>query len=316
MPNIRHTKRQRLPSGSAASHRDRVSWIPHAVVTFLLLVTFIVFWQIHSHEFVLWDDGLHVFENPYFQSLTWNSILAFWREPYAELYIPLTYTLWALVAAASWGKTATPAGAAPFDPRFFHTLNLLVHLLSVLVVWRIVRCLLSRTMSEGERTATRPALTRVEWAACGGALLFAVHPIQVEAVAWVTGFKDVLCGFLSCVAIWQYLRYASGSAEAAPSGKPARAKAQRSLGHYWLATVVFVLALLAKPTAVVIPVVVWVLDAWGWPQTWRHRRPALLAWHHGEHALQEQGSMCPVLLGTRWWVYAIRRSRERRAGPA
>src|SRR5262249_23095107 len=117
-----------------------------------------------------------------------------------------------------------------------------------------------------------------EWAACGGALLFAVHPVQVEAVAWVTGFKDVLCGFLSCVAIWQYLRYASGHAEAAPAGKPARAKAQRSLGHYWLATVVFMLALLARRTGVVLPVVVWVLDAWGWPHPWRHRRPALLAW--------------------------------------
>jgi len=36
----------------------------------LILVTFVVFWQVHSYEFVLWDDGLHVFENPYFQSLT------------------------------------------------------------------------------------------------------------------------------------------------------------------------------------------------------------------------------------------------------
>jgi tetratricopeptide (TPR) repeat protein len=241
-------------------------------------VTFVVFWQVHSYEFELWDDGLHVFENPYFQSLTFNNILAFWREPYAELYIPLTYTLWALVAAASWGRTANSTAGAPLDPRFFHTLNLLVHLLTVLVVWRIVRRLLNHTMPEGQRTATRPALTRVEWAACGGALLFAVHPLQVEAVAWVTGFKDVLCGFLSCVAIWQYLRYASGGVEAAPSGKSSRLKVQRSLGHYWLATGVFVLALLAKPTAVVVPAVAWVLDVWGWPQTWRHRRPALLAW--------------------------------------
>jgi len=244
----------------------------------LILTTFVVFWQVHSYEFVLWDDGLHVFENPYFQSLTFNNILAFWREPYAELYIPLTYTLWALVAAVSWGTTANSTAGAPLDPRFFHTLNLLVHLLTVLVVWRIVRRLLNHTMPEGQRTATRPSLTRVEWAACGGALLFAVHPLQVEAVAWVTGFKDVLCGFLSCVAIWQYLRYASRGAEAAPSGKSSRAKVQRSLGPYWLATGVFVLALLAKPTAVVVPVVAWVLDVWGWPKTWRHRRLALLAW--------------------------------------
>src|SRR5712691_13180850 len=143
MRDIRHSTRQRFLSGSFASSRDTASWLPHAVATLLILVTFVVFWQVHSYEFVLWDDGLHVFENPYFQSLTFNNILAFWREPYAELYIPLTYTLWALVAAVSRGVTANPTGGAPLDPRFFHTLNLLVHLLTVLVVWRIVRLLLS-----------------------------------------------------------------------------------------------------------------------------------------------------------------------------
>jgi tetratricopeptide (TPR) repeat protein len=108
--------------------------------------------------------------------------------------------------------------------------------------------------------------------------LFAVHPIQVEAVAWVTGFKDVLCGFLSCLAVWQYLRYARGDEKATASGTAARGQAQRSLGHYWLATGAFVLALLAKPTAVVVPVLAWVLDIWGQPQTWHRRRTSLLAW--------------------------------------
>jgi len=278
MRDITHRTRQRFSSRSSASNRNTASWIPHAAATLLVLVTLAVFWQVHGYEFVLWDDGLHVFENPYLQSLTFNNILAFWREPYAELYIPLTYTLWALTAAVSRGVTANPTGGAPLAPQFFHTLNLLVHLLSVVVVWRIVRLLLSRVIPEAPRTAMSPSLTRVEWAACGGALLFAVHPLQVEAVAWATGFKDVLCGFLSYVAVWQYLVYARGDVDAAASGKPARGKAQRSLGHYWLATGVFVLALLAKPTAVVVPVVAWVLEVWGWPQTWRNRKSWLLAW--------------------------------------
>src|SRR5712691_5637733 len=270
-----HRARQRFPSGSSAPNRDIASWIPHTVATLLVLVTLAVFWQVHSHEFVLWDDGLHVYENPYLQALTFDNIRVFWRAPYAELYIPLTYTLWALTAAVARGVSPSPTAGAPFAPQFFHTLNLLVHLLNVLVVWRIVRLLLDRTVPH---PAMSPPLTQVEWAAGGGALLFAVHPIQVEAVAWVTGFKDVLCGFLSCVAIWQYLHYAGGDVEATASGKAASAKAHRSLGHYWLATGVFVLALLTKPVAVVVPVVVWILDVWGWPQTWRRRRPALLAW--------------------------------------
>src|SRR2546421_2178790 len=202
MRDITHRARQRFPSGSAAASRDTGPRISQVVVPLLVLVTLAVFWQVYSYEFVLWDDGLHIYENPYLQSLTFDHILAFWHTPYAELYIPFTYTLWALTAAVSRGVTAHATAGAPLNPLFFHTLNLLVHLLSVLVVWRIVYLLLDRTT---QRTATSPPLTRVAWAACGGAMLFAVHPIQVEAVVWATGFKDVLGGFLSCVAVWQYL---------------------------------------------------------------------------------------------------------------
>jgi tetratricopeptide (TPR) repeat protein len=165
----------------------------------------------------------------------------------------------------------------PLDPALFHSLNLLLHLLSVLVVWRLLCLLLSRTLPEAQSPATRQAPAQVAWVAGGGALLFAVHPVQVEAVAWVT-VKDVLCGFLAYVAIWQYLRYASGSGAAPVSGQSARRQASRALGSYWLATGAFMLALLAKPTAVVVPIVAWLLDVWGWPQTWRTRRPAVLAW--------------------------------------
>jgi len=174
--------------------------------------------------------------------------------------------------------TPQPTGGVSLDPRLFHSLNLLVHLLSVLVVWRLVRLLLDRTMQKGQRPAPSHTRTRMEWAACGGALLFAVHPLQVEAVAWVTGFKDVLGGCLSFVALWQYLQYASGSVDAVSSDKPSRGQAQHLWIHYCLATGAFVLALLAKPTAVVVPVVAWLLDLWGWPQTWRTRRLAVLAW--------------------------------------
>src|SRR5215468_3666513 len=239
MRDSMHRARQRFPANSSTSNPDTASWMPHTVAALLVVVTLAVFWQVHSHEFVLWDDGLHVYENPYLQALTFDNIRVFWREPYAELYIPLTYTLWALTAAVARGISASTTGGVPFAPQFFHTLNLLVHLLSVLVVWRIVRLLLDRTVPH---TTTSPPLSRVEWAAGAGALLFAIHPVQVEAVAWVTGFKDVFCGFLACVAIWQYLCYACGDVEATASGNAARGKVPWSLWHYGLATGVFVLA--------------------------------------------------------------------------
>jgi Flp pilus assembly protein TadD len=259
----------------AAHRRGPATWLPWLGALLCVLVTFTVFGQVCRFAFVWWDDGLFIFENPYLQSLTFDHVLAFWRAPYAELYVPLTYTLWALTAAVVRGTSAHPAGAGPLAPAWFHGLNLLGHLVCVLVVWRIVRLFLDRTTPP---QAPGLALRRVEWAACGGALLFAVHPLQVEAVAWVSGFKDVLCGGLSCTAIWQYLQYARSSAEAAASDTPSSVHGRGPLGRYWLATGAFALALLAKPTAVVVPVVAWLLDVWGWPQTWRHRRWALLAW--------------------------------------
>jgi tetratricopeptide (TPR) repeat protein len=248
------------------------------VVFLLILIPLVVFWQVHSHEFVLWDDNLNVFENPALRSVTLDNILGFWRAPYAHLYIPFTYTLWALTAAVSQWVTPQPTNGIPLDPWFFHSLNLLVHFLTVLVVWRIVRILLDHTMRERQSPASGHVRLWMEWAACSGALLFAVHPIQVEAVAWVTGLKDVLGGCLSFVAIWQYLQYAGGDVDVASSGKLARNRVRRTWRHYGFATGAFVLALLAKPTAVVVPVMAWLLDVWGWPQTWRTRRWAVLAW--------------------------------------
>lgn len=103
-----------------------------------------------------------------------------------------------------------------------------------------------------------------------------MHPLQVEAVAWVTGLKDVLCGCLSLVAVWQYVEYVRGSEEAA--GSLGRDSAQRARRHYAWATGAFMLALVAKPTAVIVPLVAWILDVWGWQRAWRTRVPALLAW--------------------------------------
>src|SRR5262245_14133289 len=145
-------------------------WLSHTVVIFLLLVTVVVFGLVLGHDFVLWDDPVNVTENPYLHSVTLEHLLAFWRAPYAQLYIPFTYTLWALTAAVSRWLTTR------LDPQVFHSLNLLMHLLSVLVVWHIVRLLVSRTIPEGQRPGALPFWIRVEWAAGGGALLFAIHP--------------------------------------------------------------------------------------------------------------------------------------------
>ncbi|MBW2431301.1 MAG: tetratricopeptide repeat protein [Deltaproteobacteria bacterium] len=238
----------------------------------LVFVTLAVFGPVIGHQFLAYDDSVNVYKNPYFQARSLDNLLHFWRYPYEALYAPLTYTLWALTAWAPALLSADPSAAVAPDPRLFHSLNLLLHLLSVLIVWRILGLLLRRTRPTGTETAVEGTSLPLEWAACGGALLFAIHPIQVEPVAWATGFKDVLFGLLSLGAVWHYLRYVDARMQPG-TGRPSRARL-----HYGLATGAFVLALLAKPTAVVLPLIVWLLAAWGRRRSWREQIADLSVW--------------------------------------
>jgi tetratricopeptide (TPR) repeat protein len=238
----------------------------------LVFVTVAVFWPVIGHQFLAYDDAVDVYKNPYLQARSLDNLLHFWRYPYEGLYTPLTYTVYALAAWAPALLAANPSAAVAPDPRLFHSLNLLLHLLSVLMVWRILGLLLRRTRLTGPGTAVDGNSLPLEWAACGGALLFAIHPIQVEPVAWVAGFKDVLFGLLSLVAVWHYMRYVDAKTQ------PGESRPSRVRLHYGLATGAFILALLAKPTAVVLPVIVWLLAAWGWRRSWRGHIAGLSVW--------------------------------------
>ena len=247
-------------------------WSNLLAIVVLILATAVVFWPVIGHQFLAYDDSVDVYKNPYLQARSLDNLMHFWRYPYEGLYTPLTYTLYALTAWAPALLSANSTEMVVPDPRLFHSLNLVLHLLSVLLVWRILVLLLRRRRLKGADTEVDGNSLPLQWAACGGALLFAIHPLQVEPVAWVAGFKDVLFGLLSLVAIWQYLRYVAAKMQ------PGTARPSHSWLHYGLATAVFFLALLAKPTAVVLPLIVWLLAAWGWRCAWRDQITGLSLW--------------------------------------
>lgn len=269
--------------------------------------------------FLLWDDDVNIYENPHFEKAPLQHIGFFWtnwKEGYENLWIPLTYTVWAVLAESAAlppGDFDTKSGdvaRATFDPALFHGTNLLLHLAAVLLVYGILRSLsLSATRGDpgapgGEKdglSAGRGAAAAI-WPPAIGAALFAVHPLMVEPVAWATGMKDLLAGTLSLAAIGAYLRHMDKvpGNEAGGALKPGSlllnaglsflflgglmmfhmrdvvpvavfaagvliwfsaetVRRARISGWYAACTAAYVLALLSKPSAVVVPGIVFVL---------------------------------------------------------
>jgi tetratricopeptide (TPR) repeat protein len=148
--------------------------------------------------------------------------------------------------------------AGELNPSLLHGVNLILHVGSVLVVYRIGLLIWSHNPA--------PFPNHVPWAAAAGAVVFALHPLQVEAVAWVSGLKDVLSGWWAVVAVWQYLVYVQ-------TPRPGKRRL-----HYIVATVACGFALLAKPAAVVVPVMAWLLATGGLGQPWRAATRSLAIW--------------------------------------
>ncbi|MEO6435505.1 MAG: tetratricopeptide repeat protein [Tepidisphaeraceae bacterium] len=207
------------------------------------------------------DQGL-ITENPNLNPPTPAGLWEHWRRPHLFLYVPVTYTAWWLLALI--GQTSTPdETGATLNPWLFHTFNLALHVTTALLVLNLLRRLIGK---EG------PAVV--------GALLFALHPIQVEAVAWTTGTKDVLCGMFSFAALLLYVKsaekplpHAGAERSAAPD-----VSSQRRRRWYAIASVILLLALLSKPAAAVIPLMTLILDRMLLARPWRTVLRSSIPW--------------------------------------
>ena len=125
-------------------HRN-ARWMRLIPIIILILVPTVVFWPVFDHQFLAWDDSVDVYKNPYLQVPSLDNLLHFWRYPYERLYTPLLYTIYALLAWAPKLLKANPDTPVVPDPKLFHSFSLLLHVLSVLALWRILLLLLSRT---------------------------------------------------------------------------------------------------------------------------------------------------------------------------
>jgi Flp pilus assembly protein TadD len=135
----------------------------------------------------------------------------------------------------------------------FHAANVLLHAGTALVVLEILR-----RVAGAQSRGNAPARS-VAFGAWVGAMVFALHPVQVEAVAWVAGLKDVAAGLFSLVAIWLYFSE-EGHEGRPPAARDPSARRHEGKIRFVLATVSLILAMLAKPIAMMTPFIALVID--------------------------------------------------------
>jgi Tfp pilus assembly protein PilF len=233
----------------------------------LIGMTFAVYLPVLRHGFVNWDDQTEIYQNPDLDPVTLRGVAWNWTHTRMTVYMPLTYTTWAGIALLA--RQPPDAQGITLNPFWFHLAGVAFHACGVALVFLILRRL---TTTNGAGT---PPKTR-DWAAALGAAVFAVHPLQVEPVAWASGMYTVLSGALSLWALWHYLRYAqridgdgavarssdgADPQDVSPHGASLRGVSRRGPPiDFALATFAFVLAMLAKPTAVALPLVAASLD--------------------------------------------------------
>lgn len=203
----------------------------------LFAATFALYFPATSFSLVNFDDPVFIIHNPIiFNGFSWSALGSAFTRLHGDecMYVPL---LWVSFLLDDW-----LFGASAANPWGFHFTNVLLHALNAVLFYALLL-----------------AFCRKPWRAFVFAALWALHPLRVESVAWVTERKDVLSGFfaLSCllayVAAW---RQAGSSRDNAPHPHPPRR------GFIWLSFVLFAAGLLVKPMLVTIPCLLILLDIW------------------------------------------------------
>ena len=201
--------------------RRQASARSQAVLVYLSLtaITWLVFGQTLKHDFVNFDDHGYVYENPLVtRGLTISGTVGAFTHAHARNWHPLT-TISHMLDCQLYGLNAGG----------HHFTNLALHTIAVLLLFRVLR-----------------VTTGTLWPGAVVAALFAIHPLHVESVAWVSERKDVLSAVFFMLTLAAYVRYAR-----APSP-----------GRYFIVAVIFTLGLMSKPMLVTVPFVLLLLDYW------------------------------------------------------
>jgi Flp pilus assembly protein TadD len=231
--------REQPATGNETVRRSTVA------LTALAIVVIIVYLRIFGAGFVEYDDDIHVYANPLLNPLSIESVGKFWQQAYKGLYIPLAYTILAGIAVFARVPAEMMSSinhVVSLSPGAFHVASVAFHLANTLLCFLL---------------ALR--LTRSRSAALLCSFVFAVHPVQVESVAWISELRGLSSAFFALAAlnVFTLAREASDRA-------PARSHALLAVSAVFL-----VCAMLCKPAAVVLPLVALIIDRVALRTPWR-----------------------------------------------
>jgi tetratricopeptide (TPR) repeat protein len=254
-PKPRHP----TPAPRAAPPRSLV--LPLASLALLVAA---VYFPAVDHGFVHWDDEIYVFENPHvLTGLTPGNIAWAFTRMHESTWQPVTWLSY-MVDATLFGT----------GPRGFHTVNLVLHALAAMLLF-VTLLRLTEERSRARRSVPGNAGTASAGAGASGggageraaesrvapcllaAALFAVHPLNVEPVAWVASRKDLLAAIFWFLTILAYARWVE----------------RPSAGRTWAVVALFACGLMSKPVLMTLPVILLLLDFWPLRRTdpWRRR---------------------------------------------
>jgi protein O-mannosyl-transferase len=185
----------------------------------VILLTVLVYYPVRNNAFINFDDNHYITENAHVRSgLNWDTVKWAFVTNDAANWHPLT-----------WLSHALDCQLFGLNPLGHHFISVLLHALNVVLLFLVLQ-----------------SLTGFTWRSLIVATLFAVHPLNVESVAWAAERKTLLSMTFFLSAVWAYCSYVR---------KP-------SLARYLGVAAAFVLALMSKPQAITFPVLLLLLDYW------------------------------------------------------
>lgn len=210
----------------------------------LCALTLASLWPVVHNSFINFDDPDYITENPHVLSgITWHNLAWAFQTGYAGNWHPLT-----------WISHMLDVQVYGLNPAGHHVTSLILHALNGILVFLVLR-----------------RMTGATWRSACVAGLFALHPLHVESVAWVSERKDVLSAFFFILTLWGYTRYVRvrQQSKTGPAGfgapgslDPAgRTRTSASI-FYALTLLCFALGLMSKPMLVTLPFLLLLLDYW------------------------------------------------------